>query len=140
MKRNVMSIIALVFTVLFYSFANNSGEANPANQPSQVKEHKLSIQKVKNKWKVVDEMDTTKTMVKAKRGERIVWIAKGSDVYFQFMDQKLFGDYTRSLKNGQRLVLTIGSQAKGGPNRYAVFCMADKAFATGESPPVIIIE
>jgi hypothetical protein len=103
-------------------------------------EHHLSITKVHNKWKVVDSVDTSRTAVSAKRGERIVWEADGSDVYFQFMDDKLFGDYTRSLKANQRLVMVVGNGARSGEHPYAVFCVADNEYATGDSPPKIIIE
>ena len=101
--------------------------------------HALSIMKVNNVWKVVDAEDSTKTLVIAKRGEKVIWTARGSDVYFQFMDKKLFGWNTKTLKDGRQLVLPVGRLARSGPNPYAVFCLADKQFATGDSAPVIII-
>lgn len=107
------------------------------NPPAQ---HNLLVTKVQSKWKVVDAQDTTSTTVKAKRGEQIIWTAKGSDVYFQFLDDKIFGDYARSLKDGKKLVLTVGAGAKTGPNPYAVFCISDLEYATGGSPPVIIVD
>ncbi|MEX0736051.1 MAG: hypothetical protein WD182_01320 [Bacteroidota bacterium] len=106
------------------------------SQP-QVKKHDISILKIKNRWKVVSATGDT---VKAKRGEQIVWTAVGSDMYFQFMDDKLFGGFTRKLKAGQKLNLPVATGARRGVNAYAVFCLADKEFATGDSPPIIIIE
>ena len=134
-KRKLMNfalLLMLCFGITFQVTINTAF--------AQAKEHKLKILKVNNKWKVVHEEDITKVKIKAKRGEKIVWTASGSDMYFQFMDEKLFGNYTRTLKDGQKLVLPIGSEAKLGSHPYAVFCLTDKAFATGESPPTIIVE
>jgi hypothetical protein len=103
-------------------------------------EHNLSIMKVQNQWKVVLAQDTTVTTVRAKKGDKIIWTAKGSDVYFQFMDDKIFGKFTKVLKDGETLMLPVAATAKTGPNPYAVFCIADLEFATGDSPPVIIVE
>lgn len=103
------------------------------------KEHKLVVKKVQNQWKVILEGDTV-TTPRAKRGERVTWTAESTDVYFQFMDIRLFGDYTRRLKEGQKLTLVVSANATIGENRYAAFCYADKQYATGDSPPRIIIE
>lgn len=108
--------------------------------PSPPIVHELTIMKINNQWKVVHTADKTKTRVKAKRGEKIVWKAQGSDVYFQFMDYKLFDDYTRVLKDGKKISLVIGKKAKADTNRYAVFVAKDMVFATGDSPPEIVIE
>ncbi|MBM4169975.1 MAG: hypothetical protein FJ215_12595 [Ignavibacteria bacterium] len=101
--------------------------------------HELEIKKINNRWKVVIQ-GTTTTTVKAKRGERIVWTAKGTDAYFQFIDTTLFGGFTKSVKAGQKLNLPIGKFAKLGTNVYSVFCYAEKEYAEGDSPPKIIIE
>jgi len=135
-----MKHFTLAFTVpilLFFVFPSQNQEQT---KTSPAKEHKLLVKKIKNQWKVVLESDTASTEVKAKRGDKIVWTAQGTDAYFQFMDTKLFGDYTRHLKSGQKLVLVIGGNAKAGINEYAVFCYTDKQYATGDSPPKIIIE
>ncbi len=105
-----------------------------------VKKHQVTIKKINNEWRVVDSEDNSKSVVRSKRGEQIIWTAEGSDVYFQFMDEKLVGNYTRTLKDGQKLVLNVGNGAKSGSNPYAVFCIKDKEFARGQSPPAIIIE
>jgi len=38
------------------------------------------------------------------------------------------------------LTLTVGRLARSGENHYAVFCLTDREYARGDSPPVIIIE
>jgi hypothetical protein len=132
-------VLLIVSTAIIFFLGSFLGKSFILSQ-NTIKEHELSVRKVKNKWKVVDSQDSTKTKVIAKKNEKIVWTAEGSEVYFQFLDEKLFGDYTKKLKAGQKLKLTIGNKAKSGPNRYAVFCLADSTFATGDSPPEIIIE
>ena len=113
------------------------------------KNYDLVIVKVKDEWKVVDASDHSKTGVKVKRKDTIVWVAQGTDAYMQFPD-KLFdavdpGDslkngYTKFLKDGKKLKLRIKDDAPAGTYEYAVFCTADGVFATGDSPPKIIIE
>ena len=101
-------------------------------------QHNLSIEKIKNKWKVVDV--TGKKETKAKRGDWVKWTPNGSNAYFQFIDRKLFGQWTRLVRDGQSLSLKVADNAKTGPNSYAVFCITDKKYAEGDSPPRIIIE
>jgi len=103
----------------------------------QPRSHSISITKVGTQWKVVSATGDT---VKAKPGELIVWTAVGTDAYFQFMDDKIFGNYTRMVKAGQKLTLPVGAAARKGVHAYAVFCLTDKQFARGDSPPIIIIE
>ena len=126
----VVGVLLMLFAI---TLEPNLLEAEPPqNSP---KEHKLLIKKIKNKWKVVDASDTTRTKIYAKRGEKITWTAVGTDAYFQFMGIKLFGNYTKSLKAGQKLTLVIGNKARLGIHQYAVFCLPDKEFAEGDSPP-----
>ena len=132
MKKPILWVPALVLAGIFISISLHA--------QSSPKTHYLTIKKIKNEWKVVDSEDSTKIRVTAKRGEKIVWTAEGSDVYFQFMDENLFGRFKHELKDGKKLTLPIGQAAKLGPNPYAVFCIADKEYATGNSPPTIIIE
>jgi hypothetical protein len=132
--RYVSLIVALVFIVgIIWSSTSLLGQGPP-------KAVEISITKVKKKWKVVDSTDSTKTDIKGKRGQKIVWTANGSDVYFQFLDENLVGNYTRRLKDGQKLTLVIGPNAKKGVNYYAVFCLSDSTYAEGGSPPKITIE
>jgi hypothetical protein len=124
--------VVLTAVVLVRPDAESTMEAQP-----QVKKHEIRIEKIHNRWKVVSATGDT---VKAKRGELIVWTPVESDMYFQFMDDKLFGGFTHKRKAGQKLSLAVANGARKGVNAYAVFCLADSAFATGDSPPIIIIE
>jgi len=83
-----------------------------ANQITGVREHRVSIKKMNNRCKSVDARDSSKTVVKARVGEKVVWDAEGSDLYFQFVDETLFGMYTTSIKRGDSLTLTVDSRAK----------------------------
>ncbi len=129
---SILVVTVLLLVIGFYLVPNVLDAQPPQNQP---REHKLLIKKIKNKWKVVDESDTTRTKIYVKRGEKITWTAEGTDAYFQFMGLKLFGNYTKSLKAGQKLTLVIGNKARLGIHQYAVFCLPDKEFAEGDSPP-----
>jgi hypothetical protein len=113
---------------------------------NQSKEHKIAIKKMKNKvtkikeWKVVDAEDSLVTKIKVKKGDEVTWEAHGSDLYFQFMDEQLFGGYTYYLEDGKKLKLVVGNKAEARTYKYAVFCIADLEYARGDSPPVIIVE
>ncbi len=128
----------LIIAVLFAAAPDPSFLLNAQNAS---KEHHLSILKVKNKgWKVVQAADTTNTTVVVKKGDKIIWTAYGSKVFIQFLDQKLVGKYTHTIDDGEEFRVTVGNLAKKGPNPYAVFCLADLEFATGGSPPQIVVE
>jgi hypothetical protein len=117
--------------------------------PPDPKKYNLVITKVNNVWKVVDETDYTKTKIKVKKKETIIWKANGTDAYLQFPD-KLFSavdaedslnnGYTKLLKDGKRLKLKVKDDVLSGTYEYAVFCTADGVFASGDSPPRIVIE
>ena len=79
-------------------------------------------------------------MITVKRSERISWKAEGTEVFFQFMDDKLFKKYNEKSKSGKPLVLKINGNAEKKTYAYAVFCLADSTFATGDSPPKIIVD
>jgi len=118
----------------------------------------LTIKKVNNEWKVVDQSNTTQ--VKAKTGDKVTWMALGTDAYFQFIEGKLVAkekdkdkaskkDEAESLAEiyttnkvaaGQSVSFIIRASVAKGKYPYAVFCTADSVFATGDSPPQIIIE
>ena len=70
----------------------------------------------------------------------ISWKAEGTEVFFQFMDEKLFKKYTDKSKKGKPMVLKINGNADKRTYAYAVFCLADSTFATGDSPPRIIVD
>ncbi len=127
----------LIIAVLFAAAPDPSFLLNAQNAP---KEHHLSIMKLKKGWKVVQAADTTNTTVVVKKGDKIIWTAYGSKVFIQFLDQKLVGKYTHAIDDGEEFRVTVGNLAKKGPNPYAVFCLADLEFATGGSPPKIVVE
>ncbi len=101
--------------------------------------HYLKIVKVNSKWLVVQEGDTLTGPVSVQRGEKVVWTSDSSDVFFQFLDSKLFGGFTKKLKAGHRLTLVVGNAAKRGINYYAVFVLKDQQFAEGGSPPAVVV-
>ena len=126
----ILGAILILFSV---NFENVQAQDNS-------KIHYLSIKKIGKEWKVVDAADNKKTEVKAKKGERIAWKAEGTEVFFQFMDEKLFKKYNEKSKSGKELVLKINGNAEKKTYAYAVFCLADSSFATGGSPPRIIVD
>ena len=136
MKRKIITITMTVLLMVFTATIIGSNSSAQSNQ----KVHKISLKKINKKWKAVDHKDHRKTQIRAKKGEKIVWVAENSDMYFQFNDLDLFGVYTTMLKKGEELELTIGPKAKKGDNYYAVFSIEDKAFVEGSSPPKIIID
>jgi hypothetical protein len=113
------------------------------------KKYNLVIVKVKNDWKVADETDYTKTRVSVKKKEIIIWTAKGTDAYLQFpgklfnavdAEDSLKNGYTKFLKDGKKLKLKVKDDALPGTYEYAVFCTKDGTYATGDSPPRIVIQ
>jgi hypothetical protein len=119
----------------------------PSSQAPKVRE--LEVVKVDDVWKVVDATDYTKTEVRVKKKDTIVWNLNGTDASFQFPiglfnpvsnEDDLQNGYTKFVKDGKKLKLKIKDDALTGTFEYAVFCIADGVFATGDSPPKIIIE
>ena len=104
------------------------------------KDHPFQIKKQKGEWKVVDETDSTNTVIRATKGDMVTWKPIGSDVVFQFPDTTLFGTYGAEAKAGKKVSLEVRPDAKPGRYVYSVFCLKDGKFATGNSPPVIIID
>lgn len=135
MRKHYLGIIAALGIIFALSTISDNGAY--AFKKNEVN---LLVKKINGTWKVVDAADSSKTSVKAKRGYKITWTAEGTDVYFQFMDDKLVGKFKNALKDGKSISLNIGPNAKTGDNSYAVFCTADMEFAEGNSPPVIIVE
>lgn len=127
-------LMVVLMSITFTALAVNSVFALPKNEVNIV------IKKVDGTWKVIDATDSTIAHIKAKKGQKITWTAEGTDVYFQFMDEKLVGKFKKALKDGKSISLNIGPNAKVGENSYAVFCTADMEFAEGNSPPIIIVE
>jgi hypothetical protein len=111
----------------------------PGAQPPP-QNHRIAIRKMQNKWRAVHDEDSTQTTVHAKRGEHVSWKSYGTEMYIQFMSDSLFGTYTAVVKQGKSIDLTVLPNAPKGEYKYAVFCLPDKEYATGNSPPVIIID
>lgn len=122
--------------------------AVPSSPPA--KKYDVKIIKIEGVWRVVDASDYTKTEVKVKKNDQIIWLVEGTDAYFQF-PAKLFnpvdsadslsaGGYTKFVKDGKKLRLKVKDDALAGTYEYAVFCTANGEFAEGESPPKIVVE
>ena len=118
-------------------------DSTPANK------YKLKVIKIDGEWKVVDASDYSKTHVKVKQNDTIVWTVAGTNTYFQFpaklfnpvgIADSLIGGYTKFVRDGKKLKLKVKDDAPAGIYEYAVFCTADGVFAIGESPPNIVIE
>jgi len=144
MKRGlIISIVSIVLMMSLLGFFTMPGSPPPANK------YQLKVVKVKGVWKVVDASDYTKSKVKVKKKDTIVWTVEGTDTYFQFpanlfnavgAADSLVGGYTKFVKDGKKLTLKVKDNAPAGTYEYAVFCTADGVFAIGESPPKIVIE
>jgi len=111
--------------------------------------YQFKVIKVAGVWKVVNATDYTKTKLKVKKKDTIIWTVEGTNAYFQFPTNlfdkaatadSLAGGYTKFVKKGKRLKLKIRANALSGTYDYAVFCTTAGAFAIGGSPPRIIIE
>jgi hypothetical protein len=139
MKEKYIWILSSIIVLILLFNINNQTEGFGGEQLLKpVKDHQLIIKKIGDEWKVVLADDSTKTKVKAKKKDKITWRAEGTDVFFQFMSEDLFGKFKDKSKN-KKLTLTITENAELGVHKYAVFCLADSQFATGGSPPEIDI-
>lgn len=85
-----------------------------------------------------DGKKTKVATLHATQGDTITWSDPTSDLYFQFMDETLFGVETQTLTKGKTLTLTVKTE-KNGTYEYAIFRMADSSFVVGNSPPKIVI-
>ncbi len=138
-KRHILIFTFVAFVISVVSFAGNSHRFEDKSSTLAPKDHQVSIKKIDGEWKVVLSEDPTKK-VKAKKKDKITWNIEGTDVFFQFMDESLFGESKAHGKNGKKVTLTIRDNMPVGTYKYAVFCLQDSTFATGNSPPEIIIE
>lgn len=138
-KKHILIVTLFAFVISLVSFAAKSSILADESKPMPAKVHQLSIKKIDGVWKVVPNENPTKK-VKARKRDKITWKAEGTEVFFQFMDEKLFGKFKTRGKKNKKVTLTIRNNAKIGTYKYAVFCMEDSTFAVGNSPPEIIIE
>lgn len=143
MKRgliiSILSIVLMMFLLGFFMMPTSP----PANK------FQLKVIKIDGEWKVVDASDYTKSKVKVRKKDTIVWTVEETDTYFQFPAKlfnpvgtadSLIGGYTKFVRDGKKLKLKVKDDAPAGTYEYAVFCTADGEFAKGESPPKIVIE
>ena len=98
-----LSIIGVILILLLTGFFTL-----PISPTS--KTYDLTIIKIGDNWKVVDANDHTKTKVKVKKKDTIVWSVSGTDAYFQF-PLELFDAVSSadSLKNGYTNMQGINS-------------------------------
>ncbi len=136
MRRFTLFLVPAL--VLF--FIGATIPSDPPETPQGLPTINLTIKKVGNTWKVVDSRtDTTKG--RAKRNQKIIFTAVGTDAYLQFDDMKLFGGYTYHLKDGQPSPpMVVKNNAPQGTYTYAAFCYGPKVYAEGDSPPKIIVD
>ncbi|MDZ7292004.1 MAG: hypothetical protein ONB44_19560 [candidate division KSB1 bacterium] len=123
----VVASIALMISVIFYLVAPE--ELFTGAPQGVASKHKAVIKKAGKKWKI--------DKITAKKGDDVIWSASDSDLYFQFMDSTLFGEYTYTLKKTDTLVLKV--KGASGIYKYAIFRTADSTYVEGNSPPTIII-
>ncbi len=134
--RLIIRITALPLLSLVFLFISGF---KPIQDPTTVpKVVNVSITKIDSVWKVV-LTGTTNTSVHVVPGQKIVFHAEGTDVYFQFDRDSLFGGHKKFIKNGKKLTLGVGKVAKG-IYTYSAFCLGPMEFAEGGSPPKIIVD
>ncbi len=126
----------IVLALMFLLMVN----VNKVYSQPQTTEYNLVVKVIANEWRIVMADDTSKSDVTVKRGDRIRWIVEGSDASFQFPDSRITGLSTRTVRDGNPLVLAISSEAPSGIHPYSVFIHKDFEYARGQSPPRIIIE
>jgi hypothetical protein len=112
----------------------------PQQQKQAPREHRFRIGKLNNLWKVHDTKDPKNRVIRASKGDKVIWTAAGSELYFQFPDETVFDSTEATVADGKDLALTVSMNAKPGRYTYSVFCGKEKKFATGDSPPTIIIQ
>ena len=132
-KLSVISGAAIILGMLVFGFLYKPQTSSAQVIQAGPKNHSRKIDKRNGRWKI----DSTR----AKKRDYVTFHADGSDMYFQFMDKKLFGHYKYQCLNGDSLRLPIKNTAVPGKEyRYAVFVLKEKVYAEGDSPPVIIVE
>ncbi len=139
MKQYPAVFVVFFIPMLFLTTISSCHDKEPS------KSYHLAVKKIQNRWRVVDAQDSTKFLIKVRRGDSITWTTLGSDAHFQFMDTTLVvgqrGEAVRRMliPDGGSQRLIIGPKARKGPHAYAVFIVRDFEFARGESPPRIIV-
>lgn len=111
-----------------------------ANAQRKPEHKKFSVGKMQKTWRVYENKNHGNHVIKASVGDTITWSAVGTKLVFQFPDTTLFGKDNATVQDGQSLSLVVLKSAKKGRHVYAVFCTKGGVFASGDSPPVIIIQ
>ncbi|HTP13852.1 MAG TPA: hypothetical protein VMM37_09480 [Bacteroidota bacterium] len=137
-KRLFLPLIAASVIVLGVVTQPQGTATGP--QQKGPREHRFRIGKLNNQWKVHDPQNPQNRIIRASQGDRVIWTAAGSELYFQFPDETVFDSAGATIADGKELALTVSKNAKPGRYTYSVFCIKDKKFATGDSPPTIIIQ
>jgi len=140
MKTILIHTVIMLFGMIMLS--GNSAvlvdEQNTTDQPSSAL-HELTIKQIDGEWRVVRNDDESTGTIFVRPGDRVRWTAEGSDLSFQFDDEALFGDGSRTIRDGNRLNLVVGRSARVGTYTYAVFVHSDFVYARGDSPPRIFV-
>ncbi len=130
MKTFSMLVTGLLFVLVLFSCTPE--EKRQEMLPVDPITNEIGITLIDTQWRVPN--------TEVNRGDTVVWAApEDSDVYIQFMDDRLVGSYTEIIEKGQVLRKVIGQGAKQGPNPYAFFIYEDSVYAVGESPPRLIV-
>lgn len=136
-QRTVAALIVAVIVFVGIIAAPDSSAREPQ---TKAMEHRFRVGKLNNAWKVYDSKNSKNRTIVAKRGDKVIWSAVGSDIFLSFPDAGIFGTTEASAADGKDLTLTVSSKAKPGKYTYSIFCGKEKKYATGDSPPVIIIQ
>ena len=139
--KNRLIMVLCAAAVLVTGFVNEAPDlaAGPQQQRTPAV-HRFKVGKLNGKWKVYDQKNSNNRMIVANRGDNVVWSAAGSDAFIQFPDAAIFGLADTSVASGKAITLTVSPNAKPGRYAYSIFCLKDRQYATGDSPPIIIIK
>ena len=111
-----------------------------ANAQRKPEHHKFSVGKMDKTWRVYEDKNHGNHVIKASVGDTVTWTASGTNLVFQFPEKTLFGTDNATIQDGKSLTLVVQPSAKKGRHIYAVFCTKGGVYASGDSPPVIIIQ
>ncbi len=131
--KNLFRLFVLPLLLLLVT-GFQSAQAQPGGQ----KEVHIEITKIGQIWRAILQ-GYPDSAVHVAANQKVIFHAVGTDVYFQFDNDKLFGGHTQYVKSGESLKLSVG-QIKRGEYTYAAFCLTPKKFAEGNSPPKIIVD
>lgn len=129
-----LPLAAIVFILLFigvYGFIIQNPTPQDKNRGTVV----ILIQKVGGVWMVRDNFNNKKPIIY--RGQKVIWIAIGTDAYIQFPDSTIFEEtgFTAFGRKDQFLRLTVSAEADTGTYVYSVFCLKDSVYGRGGTPP-----